>query len=244
MPDQQGVELLEQFDNWAELRNKLREVAVRHSEWAGIPMPLFDRDLSLVMEPKYPLTEVIKVVEQVHHEEDGPPDDRIDPATLRNTFWSSRDRCWVHIQEQDGKIVWFRSGDFNHVALMLATLQASKAWGIEQERNAIDLLATLVRHHQFKQYLLTGMLLESSKRSGVFYLFRRLRPTIAMSFKGRPRVLCTLCMHPIGYYSDSWAGAMAPTDDVIAHLMLMRGDEHMFWRRCNQHPSWVKQSGI
>jgi hypothetical protein len=37
---------------------------------------------------------------------------------------------------------------------------------------------------------------------------------------------------------------MVPTDDVIAHLMLMRGDEHMFWRRCNQHQPWTKEAGV
>ena len=42
----------------------------------------------------------------------------------------------------------------------------------------------------------------------------------------------------------SWAGAMVPTDDVIAHLSLMRGDEHMFWKRCNQHPSWRPEAGL
>src|SRR3546814_10910453 len=39
------------------------------------------------------------------------------------------------------------------------------------------------------------------------------------------RWLCALCLHPIGYYENSWAGAMCPTDDVIAHLMLMRRSE-------------------
>jgi hypothetical protein len=58
------------------------------------------------------------------------------------------------------------------------------------------------------------------------------------------RFLAALCLHPIGYYEDSWAGVMAPTDDVVAHLMLCRGDEHMFWRRANQHASWEQQAGI
>jgi len=59
-----------------------------------------------------------------------------------------------------------------------------------------------------------------------------------------PRVLAALCMHPIAYYEDSWAGGMPPTDDVIAHLMLMCGDEPMYWRRSNQHPSWRPEAGI
>lgn len=51
-------------------------------------------------------------------------------------------------------------------------------------------------------------------------------------------------MHPIAYYADSWAGAMCPTDDVIAHLMMMRGDEAMLWKRCNHHPAWHPGAGL
>ena len=94
-----------------------------------------------------------------------------------------------------------------------------------------------------KQYLLTGMFLETSKRSGVHYLFRRLRPTVAIS-PSSTKILCTLCLHPIGYYAESWAGAMCPTDDVVAHLMLMRADEPMFWRRANQHAPWRPEAGL
>lgn len=38
------------------------------------------------------------------------------------------------------------------------------------------------------------------------------------------RIVACLCMHPIGYYADSWAGALCPTDDVITHLLLMRSE--------------------
>jgi hypothetical protein len=48
--------------------------------------------------------------------------------------------------------------------------------------------------------------------------------------------LCALCLHPIGYYADTWAGVMCPTDEVIAHLVLMRGSEEKFWANANQHP--------
>ena len=133
----------------------------------------------------------------------------------------------------------------HHASELISTLGASYAWGLEQESRAVRTLGELVRHHTFKQYLLTGMFLEESKRSHVMYMFRRLRPTLAFSSaSGELKLLCALCMHPIGYYDGSWGGAMCPTDDVIAHLMLMRGDEHMFWRRSNQHPPWVPQAGI
>ena len=109
----------------------------------------------------------------------------------------------------------------------------------------------MVSHRQFKHYMMTGMFVERSKRSGVTYLFRRLKPTVALAARpGLPetganmKILCCLCMHPIAYYAESWAGAMVPTDDVIAHLMLMRADERLFWARSNQHPPYRPEAGL
>jgi hypothetical protein len=74
---------------------------------------------------------------------------------------------------------------------------------------------------------------------------RRLKPTIALSgATGEIKALCGLCLHPIGFYNGTWAGCMVPTDEVIAHLMLMRGDESDFWRQANQHPAWRAESGL
>ena len=36
---------------------------------------------------------------------------------------------------------------------------------------------------------------------------------------------------------------MCPTDDVVAHLMLMLGDEHLFWRKANQRPPYQPKPG-
>ena len=86
-----------------------------------------------------------------------------------------------------------------------------------------------------------------------------MKPTVALGHsggwrgylakeRGRPyddtNILCAMCLHPIGYYAGSWAGAMCPTDDVLAHLMLMRGDEKMFWRRANQHAAYLPEAGL
>ena len=121
--------------------------------------------------------------------------------------------------------------------MQLRTIGLAPAWGIEQEQAAVHLLAEQVNHHKFKTYLLTGGFLEFSEKSGITYVFRRLRPTLAISTRGdKVRTLCALCMHPIGYYDESGAGAMCPTDDVIAHLTLMRADEHRYWKISSQHP--------
>ncbi len=210
-------------------------------EWAGIPMPLADQQL--VIEPTYPKAKELMEIGAPTPEETDHSDKRV-----RNIFHSAFKGRDVVIWDdlKTGRVDWGTVGHVNHIGQELKTLGCADAWGIEQEHHAVQLLGTLVRHRAMKQYLLTGMFLESSKRSGVMYLFRKLRPTLALSMRGNDesKVLAALCMHPIGYYAGSWAGAMCPTDDVVAHLMLMRGDEHMFWRRCNQHPAWRPEAGL
>lgn len=196
-------------------------------------MPLEGEHLTI--EPSHPLAGVFR------------PKVEGGEGRLRNQFWSNRLHGYVGIAEFDGKICVVPLGLWNSLAHELRTMGCSEAWGIEQESAALKLLAEQIPHHAFRKYLLAGSFLETSKRSGVTYMFRKLRPTVAM----RPHhkrddmtVLCCLCMHPIGYYDDSWAGAMCPTDDVLAHLMLMRGDEPMFWRRCNQIPASRPNAGL
>jgi hypothetical protein len=76
-------------------------------------------------------------------------------------------------------------------------------------------------------------------------LFRKGKPTIAIRQDeegGHP--LCALCLHPIGYYGDTWAGVMCPTDEAIAHLLMMRGSEEKFWANANQHPIDHPAAGV
>lgn len=92
---------------------------------------------------------------------------------------------------------------------------------------------------------MTGGFIETSKRSGVTYLFRRLRPTLALKDNnGEMKILCALCLHSIGFYRGTWAGALCPTDDVISHLVMMRGSEAKFWAHANQHHPVRPEAGI
>lgn len=225
------------------LRSALAEVAQEKGEWAGLPMPLDGE--RLVIHPSYPWAAALgKVGARAG-------DDDTHGYKVRNLFWSSWRRCEVAIfEEPDGSITKaYIPGTFNSMEKQLRTLGCADAWGIEQESKAVQLLGTLVTHRQFKQYMLTGSFLERSKRSGMTYLFRRLRPTVAIRTVPRrgelmTEIACTLCLHPIAYYADSWSGAMCPTDDVIAHLQLMRGDEALYWRRANQHPAHRPEAGL
>lgn len=231
------VDLIDSFDNHASLRAGLARVAEHREDWAGIPMPLADQ--TLVVEPKYPNAKEL----MEFHRKEGDVDEK--PLAIRSAFWSTFRRCTVVIYEKDGKVEWGYKNGVHHLTEEIQTLGASVAWGIVQEAKAMQLLAGLLPAHAFKKYLLTGAFLESSPRSGVTYLFRRLRPTVAVKeHAGQMRILAALCLHPIAYYAGSWAGAMCPTDDVVAHLILMRGNEALFWKRANQHPAWRPEAGI
>lgn len=229
---------------YAGLRHGLDLIAKRDSEWAGIPMPMDNNPM--VIDRKFPNAEKLMEIGLAKTEREEDPE--FDGATVRNRFWSWNRRSDVSvIQLANGRITYGITPGVHHFRLDFDTLRASDAWGLATEARAMNLLATLVNGRQFRQYLLTGMFIESSAKSKLSYIFRRLKPTVAIgktAIGDGTRILACLCLHPIAYYSGTWAGAMCPTDDVIAHLMLMRGDEPMFWRRANQHPAYRPEAGL
>jgi hypothetical protein len=226
----------------AGLRGALSEIAEKTEQWAGIPMPLDGE--RLVIEPRYPKAAELMAIGADERE-------AVEEATkfrIRNRFWSQKKGREVVIFDDltTGKVDWGTCGGVHHFGMDLATLGCSDAWGLEQEGRAVRLLGEHLRHRQFKQYLLTGMFMERSPRSPlVSYVFRKLRPTIAISLYGdKTRILAALCQHGIGFYQGTWAGALCPTDDVVAALLTMRADEHLFWKRCNQIAPWQPEAGL
>lgn len=193
----------------------------------------------LVIEPKYPRAKELMAM--------GP---EVEPQEfkVRNQWFSTVRRCIIGIVEMpDGKIDWGLIPAVHGLDKQLHTLGCSDAWGLEQEAAAQATLKTLLTDRQWRHYTLTGSFLQSSKRSGLTYLFRRLRPTVVIRadhVRDTSSILCCLCMHPIAHYENSWAGAMCPTDDVIAHFSMMRADEAMYWKRCNQHPAYRPEGGL
>ena len=240
MMETQIGETPREMPTWDQVREALVRMGRSEGIWAGVPLPV--DGLSMTIEEKYPfknLEERFGDIETVS---------RIDvPEDADDWFLHS---CW-HSTVKRGMVYVFigPQGKVRHQFVQISEYErivqtmlvaASPAWSIEAELAAIAKLGKLISRHMLDIYMLTGTFLESSKRSGIVYIFRRLAPTIAV----RPghggamiggKVLATLCAHPIAYYNDSWAGAMVPTDDVVSHLIMMRGDEHFFWRRCNQH---------
>ena len=220
---------------WPEVRAYLGALAEHASEWAGIP--ICSDNESMVIHPKYPYAHIFNE----KHSED------MEGCTILNIVRSHK------LQKE--MYVWLEADGSKHHGILplksksemhLRTMGQYPMWNLDAEIRAMGKLGTMTTPAQRHCYLLTGSFLETSKRSGVIYCFRRLRPTLAYSgtASGGVRLLCALCLHPIGYVTDSWAGAMVPTDEVVAHLTLMRGNEHGFWKQANQIPGDREEAGL
>lgn len=222
-------------------------------------MPL--DNLKLTVEPRYPFPNLQDMSfgsgnagwSRSHYESIGDAFDFSNRTIHPINSWYSKSRRAVVIvyHTGDGRskvgIVPGRD-DSSRLQIALNTLMPiPTAWSLEAESTAMLKLKEHVTAHAFRCYAITGSFLESSPRSNVCYMFRRCRPTIAFrqdERTGEFRILTTLCLHPIGYYQNSFAGVMVPTDDVLAHLLMMRGDEAKFWSKANHHPTHLAEAGL
>ena len=241
--DKQDEMLAGLDDGWEGIRQAIIEIAGKDGEWAGYPLPV--EHAELVIEPRHPLQTL-----QGATLGDKPPE-ADDPADTRKVVNHWRDRRgWnVYImQDENGRAtggVVPCNVATARAEFILETLGASQAWSVRAEFTAMARLKTLVSTAAFRYYILTGTFLETSQRSRVTYLFRKGRPTLALASRDNyTRVLAALCLHPIGYYKNTYAGSMVPTDDLIAHLVMMRGDERKYWAKCNQHDPKMPEAGV
>lgn len=227
-------------------------------EWQGVPVPV--PELRMQLCEGHPLAGKIAEAERIIY----PPEpgsrachDDEGREVLVNKWFSYSRHTWVYLLRDlaTGRTKALTEpvspdSSMTRLTYALSTLAASGAWALDAEANALAKLAGLLSGQQIRTYFLTGSFLETSRRSRVTYLFRKLRPTVAMTSRNRDqkndhmRCLAVLCLHPVGFYRETWAGCMTPTDDVIAHLMLMRGDEPGFWRQASQHDAWSPQAGL
>ncbi len=119
---------------------------------------------------------------------------------------------------------------------------------VETEHIARERLFQGLSEEQKQQCILTDSFVETG-RSGTKYILRRNRPTLAFSVKkteegNEGELLAALCMHPLAYYTGSWIGVMPPSDEMLAHLLHIRADEHRYWKICNQHSPSHYLSGL
>lgn len=275
MGDDLAIDIADDEWTYEAQRALADEMSERIGEWQGIPVPV--DDYPLVLCKGHPLTgffraaklDVRVVVGGPERDEPLPPEASVEEIVhacvaewngehLVNEWYDgSRNRDVLIFQKANGRafaVTVPRAPDrsMDRLGMAVRTIGASDAWSLDAEVKAQEKLATHLNENQMRHYLLTGSFVESSKRSGLIYLFRRLRPTIALTPRWpwyRPRndslrCLAVLCMHPIGYYDRTWAGCMVPTDDVLAHLLFMRGDEAGFWRAANQHDAASPEAGL
>jgi hypothetical protein len=242
MGDETKLEVRKDLVTLAQASRHIAEERIAERDWSGMPVPV--PDLELVIEPRYKHKAIAEFRWKECYDENGvrqpieqEPEPKPSGYVRVNSWWS--DRLQVAVVVMKDKQGRARLGlDFDsRLAFTIRTLDAATAWPLEAEQRAQKKLGTLITPELFEIYLLTGHFPEISKRSHVTYLFRRGRPTIAFrQYDDITIQLCALCLHPIGYYGQSWAGVMCPTDEVIAHLLMMRGSEEKFWANANQHP--------
>jgi hypothetical protein len=170
---------------------------------------------------------------------------------LINSWFTKHGEIAAIVEDENGKRGAYYLGSHpiaGRLTMILETMGTRLgAVTARAESKAMMNLAERLIESQINSYLLSGCFLETSPRSHVHYLFRKGLPTLALGEsqdKKNIRFLAGLCLHPLAYYEDTFCGSMAPSDDVLAHLLLMRADEHRFWKESNQHPLWDPRSGV
>jgi hypothetical protein len=229
---------------YRQLASRSVAAAKEKHEWAGFPMPIEGQ--RLVIADGYPYKDGLERFQfgtTLHVDTTETVNEC--PDCEINRFYSCYKGTDVVVIRQANGRTTYGLNTHNRAKMLLDTIGASFAWPMEAELKATEKLEELIGRDRLTVYLLTGCFLETSKRSGVIYMFRKSRPTIAISQSdGELKILCALCLHPVGYYQGTWAGTMTPTDDVVAHLILMRGDEHKYWAHSSQHPAYRHEAGL
>lgn len=234
----------------AEASRRLAETSFAKQDWSGMPVPV--PGLTLVLEPRYKHQALSEFRWKECYDEEGvrhafDEEQPSKPSEYRrvNSWWNARYQLNIVVVKDKQGRARFTVLFEDRLVFTIRTLEAAAVWPVEAERKAQKKLASLIPEDLFDLYALTGHFAETSERSLVTYLFRRGRPTIAIrQTEEYSHPLCALCLHPIGYYGDTWAGAMCPTDEVIAHLLMMRGSEEKFWTNANQHPVDRPAAGV
>jgi hypothetical protein len=243
---QVGKDLL----TYAETSRHLAEIHLGQQDWSGVPVPV--AGLKLVLEPRYKHKALSEFrwkecydEQGVRHVFDEPPPPKESEFYTVNSWWNARYQLTIVVVKDKQGRAQSRVLFDDRLALTIRTLDAASVWPVQAEEKAQKKLASLIPAEAFESYLLTGHFPEISKRSRLTYLFRKGRPTIVLRQDEEVSfALCALCLHPIGYYGDSWAGVMCPTDEVIAHLLMMRGSEEKFWANANHHPLDRPAAGV
>lgn len=229
------------FVTYAQASRHLAEAHIGQQDFSGLPVPV--AGLNLVLETRYKHKRLNEFRWKEYYDENGihqvidePPPAKKSEFKTVNSWWNARYQTTIFVVHDEQGHAQARFLVDDRLSMTIRTLDAAAAWPVEAEQKAQQKLASLITAEAFELYGLAGHFTEISKRSRLAYLFRKGRPTIALRQDDEfRRALCALCLHPIGYYGHTWAGVMCPTDEVIAHLLMMRGSEEKYWANANQH---------
>lgn len=247
MPEISETQEMPTWDEFLAVANLL--AGEDKGEWAGVPAVA--ETIGLVLEPRYPFQGLDGItLYDIEHPEAAAAavvreaEDRAlaERFEIVNTWWCEK-RCAtvniIHDRETGNRRAsWMQNNCYaDRFEAMMDRFDPARYMNEAAEIRAVNTLRDHINDNAFRFYVLLGSFIETSEKSGVTYIFRKLAPTIALTPRpsGRMRILTTLCMHPIGYYQGTSLGAMVPTDDVIAHLLMMRGDERKFWSKAEHH---------
>lgn len=168
--------------------------------------------------------------------------------TIRNAWEQLGDRSVSVVNTTEGPMaLWqYHAGNRGRKWIDGLAARMDSPLTAEAEERAIALLKTKITDSQYRCYLLNNAFVEQSKRSEIFYFFRKGLPVVALSYHGYPegRIIACLCLHPYGYFEATHAGVMTPTDEVISQVLLMRANEKKFWGKSGQWSVKDPRSGM
>jgi hypothetical protein len=241
---------------YTETHRAINQIAEEHGFLSGVPIPVLgEHPPNLVMAPGVPLAEIFHMNQEQRMRE------RVVASTefqqelqlecaVRNSWQVVGDKTICVVETTKGPMALPRYDAGTRLRKLINGMAArhDAHQMAEAEMKALESLRSRISESQWSCYVLSGIFPERSERSDIHYFFRKGMPTLAVTYHGKyadsGRVLAALCLHPMGYYSGTHVGLMTPTDEVIAHLLLMRSDEHKFWAKSGQWSATDTRSGI
>jgi hypothetical protein len=161
-----------------------------------------------------------------------------------NTWYPNKRVCVEVYRDKEGTKylhVPKRRGVYYRWALIIRSdAVRMRVTNLKAEEKARANLLEKLSGRQKRELILTGAFTEVG-RSGMNYRITFNRPTLAyriVGCEGRQKELefrAALCLHPLGFYSKTFTGSLPPSEDMLTHLLMIRADEHGFWKKSNQH---------
>ena len=230
-----------------ELFAVMNEIGERHGCDYGIPIPVVgsDRQYPLRLADRAPLQ--IAALNEARTEFEQRLQTSL-RAHTRNSWNRLGDITYCIVDTEQGPMIYpeYHAGGRLRKILAEFDVRQLTQQSVEAEEKALKSLRSKINENQYRLYFLCGSFIERSLRSDIHYIFRKGKPTLALSFHGNEggKCIAALCMHPMGYYQYTHVGLMCPTDEVIAALLMMRGDERKFWSKSGQWHASDPRSGI